>query len=82
MPTLATFTQNIILEIKAIAVKEREIKGFEKNEVKLFLFVDDTIPCIQNSKFSSVAQSCSTLCDPMDCSMPGLSVPHRLLEFT
>ena len=29
----------------------------------------------------SVAQLCLTLCDPMDCSMPGLSVLHHLLEF-
>ena len=28
---------------------------------------------------SSVAQSCSTLCDPMDCSLPGSSV-HRILQ--
>ena len=33
-------------------------------------------------QFSSVAQSCLTLCDPMDCSMPGLPVHHQLLEFT
>ena len=33
-------------------------------------------------QFSSVAQSCPTLCDPMDCSMPGFSVHHQLLEFT
>ena len=33
-------------------------------------------------QFSSVAQSCSTLCDPMNCSMPGLPVHHQLLEFT
>ena len=32
--------------------------------------------------FSSVAQSCPTLCDPMNCSMPGLPVHHQLLEFT
>ena len=31
---------------------------------------------------SSVAQSCLTLCDPMDCSMPGLPVHHQLPEFT
>jgi len=31
-------------------------------------------------QFSSVAQSCLTLCDPMDCSMPGLPVYHQLLE--
>ena len=29
----------------------------------------------------SVAQSCPTLCDPVDCSAPGLPVPHHLLEF-
>ena len=32
--------------------------------------------------FSLVAQSCLTLCDPMDCTMPGLSVHHQLPEFT
>ena len=32
--------------------------------------------------FSSVAQSCPTLCDPMDCSTPGLIVHHQLPEFT
>ena len=32
--------------------------------------------------FSSVAQSCLTLCDPINCIMPGLSVHHQLLEFT
>ena len=33
-------------------------------------------------QFSSVSQSCLTLCDPMDCSMPGLPVHHQLPEFT
>ena len=33
-------------------------------------------------QFSSVAQSCPTLCDPMNCSMPGLPVHQQLLEFT
>ena len=32
-------------------------------------------------KFSS-AESCPTLCDPMDCSMPGFPVPHQFPEFT
>ena len=34
------------------------------------------------SQFSSVTQLCPTLCDPMNCSMPGLSVHHQLPEFT
>ena len=33
-------------------------------------------------QFSSVAQSCPTLCDPMNHSMPGLPVHHHLPEFT
>ena len=33
-------------------------------------------------QFSSVIQSCPTLCDPMDCSTPGLPVHHQLLELT
>ena len=32
------------------------------------------------SQFSSVAQSCLTLCNTMDCSMPGFPVHHQLLE--
>ena len=37
-------------------------------------------PC--SVQFSSVTQSCPTLCDPMNRSMPGLPVHHQLLEFT
>ena len=33
-------------------------------------------------QFNSVAQSCLTLCDPMDCSTPGFPVHHQLPEFT
>ena len=42
-------------------------------------------PCplpFSSVQFSSVAQSCSTLCNTMDCSTPGLPVHHQLLEFT
>ena len=31
-------------------------------------------------QFSSVAQSCLTLCNPMDCSAPGFPVHHQLPE--
>ena len=33
-------------------------------------------------QFSSVTQSCLTLCDPMNRSTPGLPVPHQFPEFT
>ena len=44
----------------------KEVKGKEKRK----------------HQFSSVAQSCPTLCDPMNRSMPGLPVHHQLPEFT
>ena len=39
-------------------------------------------PKVAISQFSSVAQSCLTLHDPMDCSMPGIQVHHQLTELT
>ena len=43
-----------------------------------------TVPRIYSHsiQFSSVAQSCPTLCDPMNRSTPGLPVHHQLPEFT
>ena len=35
---------------------------------------------LSSTLFSSVPQSCLTLCDPVECSMPGFSVRHQLLE--
>ena len=42
------------------------------------------LKCLGNcsAQFSSVAQSCPILWDPMNCSTPGLPVHHQLLEFT
>ena len=45
--------------------------GFDANFLSCFADV--------KVQFSSVAQSCPTLCDPMDCSMPGFSVHYQLL---
>ena len=39
-------------------------------------------PIKKPHQFSSVTQSCPTLCDPMNCSTPGLPVHHQLLKFT
>ena len=43
------------------------------------VFTNESVLHIQ---FSSVAQSCPTLCDPMNRSIPGLPVHHQLPEFT
>ena len=37
---------------------------------------------ITSVQFSSIAQSCPTLCDPTNCNTPGLPVYHQLPEFT
>ena len=37
---------------------------------------------VSSVQFSSVAQSCPPVCDPMNHSTPGLPVHHQLLEFT
>ena len=42
----------------------------------------DTMDLHHHYQFSSVSQSCLTLCDPMNRSTPGLPVHHQLLEFT
>ena len=48
-----------------------------------FFLMSNTRPQKMNSvQFSSVAQSCPTLCDPMNCSMLGLPVHHKLPDFT
>ena len=45
-------------------------------------YADDTTLMAESESESEVAQSCPTLCDPMDCSMPGITLHHQLLEFT
>ena len=47
-------------------------KQMRKFEVTLAYLCDS-----QHLKFSSVTQSCPTLCNPMDCSTPGLPVHHH-----
>ena len=42
----------------------------------------DPLHQIRSDQIRSVAQSCPTLCDPMNCSTPGLPVHHQLPEFT
>ena len=53
--------------------------AFLTREVDVVLFVWLLCYIVQ---FSSVAQSCPTLCDPMNCSTPGLPVHYQLLEST
>ena len=58
-------------------------KSLDLSESQYFLFQSwGTTDLKPSFSFSSVAQSCPTVCDPTDCSKPGLPVHHQLLEFT
>ena len=62
---------------------ERYYLGEKKNSIILPIVQMRTIgPEGSLVQFSSVAQSCPALCDPMDCSTPGFPVHHQLPELT
>ena len=69
-------TKDQIANTHWIIEKARE---FQKNIYFYFIDYAKAFDCLQ---FSSVAQSCPTLCDPMNHRTPGLPVHHQLLEFT
>ena len=46
--------------------------------LRWFMYYGWQVPIILHFQFSSVAQLCSTLCDPMNCSTPGLPVHYQL----
>ena len=47
------------------------------SSLKDYFVISSTVMLMVSYQFSSVAQSCPTLCDPMDCSMPGLPVQQQ-----
>ena len=65
---------SIYLWIKWISIKQDNI------DILIRFYFPSRI--MQTVQFSSVAQSCPTLCIPMNRSMPGLPVHHKLPEFT
>ena len=50
--------------------------------LSFFLFFFEAFCFLRDIQISSVTQLCPTLCDPMDCSTPGLPVHHQFPEFT
>ena len=53
---------------------------WKSSYVKFFHTLDYFLRFLEIIQFSSVAQSCPTLCNPMNRSMPGLPVHHQLPE--
>ena len=68
-------TNSLLMKVKE---KSRKV-GLKLNSQKTKIMASGLISSVQ---FSSVAQSCPTLCNPMGCSIPGLPVHHQLPEFT
>ena len=54
--------------------------NFNQNEITALPWHLPSLLHISSVQFSLVAQSCPTLCDPNDYSMPGLPVHHQLSE--
>ena len=66
--------------LSRLTKKAREVSHKTRTHKKiLWTHICQKIVSVQ---FSSVTQSCPTLCDPINCSMPGLPVHHQLREFT
>ena len=63
-----------------VALGDQEVPIFYLHWENIFSFC--SLVKLTSVQFSSVAQSCRTLCDPMNRSIPGLPVHHQLLEFT
>ena len=69
-------------ELKSLLMKvkeESEEVGLKLNIQKTKIMASGPISSVQ---FSSVAQLCPTLCDPMNHSMPGFPFHHQFPEFT
>ena len=69
--------------VHGVANSQTQLSNWTELKLSLFWHIyinhSQDMICLQ---FSSVAQLCPPLCDPMDCSTPGLPVHYQLLEFT
>ena len=93
---LAHDTAILLLDIYSRSIKTNVYKStYTQMLIETILFViakslgqvrwssiDEWINKFGIVQFSSVTQSCLTICNSMDCNMPGLPVHHQLLEFT
>ena len=67
----------VYFKIHSAYVNYISIKLEEKYDLLSFILIG-----IRSDQIRSVTQSCPTLCNPMNCSTPGLPVHHQLPEFT
>jgi len=67
-----------------MAESEEELKAswwmWKRSENTSFKLNIQKAKIMESGPITSITQSCTTLCDPMDCNMPGLPVHHQLPE--
>ena len=76
---LELLCSKILLKCKRDRASDIDLRSWQK-ECPFQVFSKALHTC--SVQFSSVAQSCPTLCDPMNWSTPGFPVHHQLLEYT
>ena len=69
---LSSLQLNSMTQRACFLKAESALENMQNNEDKMRIYL---------SVLSSVTQSCPTLCNPMNCSMPGVPFHHQLLEF-
>ena len=69
-------------ELKSLLMKVKEDSDSEKSGLNSAFRKLRSWHLVPSVQFSSVAQSCPTLCDPMDYSTSGLPVHCQLLKIT
>ena len=76
IPPSSSPTESKRLCYTSVSLLLSRIQGYRYLLSKFHIYAFSSV------QFSSVAQSCPTLCDPMNHSTPGLPVHHQLPEFT
>ena len=67
------YIESYVVEKQIINFKGKKV--YQKGDEEYFIRHSDI-----KTIFSSVTQLCPTVCDPMDCSTPGLPIHYQLLE--
>ena len=71
---------NMIVYTPITNAEEAGVEGFYEDLQDLLELTPKEMSFSSSVQFGSVTQSCLTLCNPMDCSMPGFFVHHQLPE--
>ena len=77
-PAVLTYMQST--SCKVLGWMKHKLESKLPGEISIISDTQMTLGHTEVWEFSSVAQSCPILCNPMDCSMPGFPVHHQLLK--